>query len=94
MDNPITEEEMAQVPQIAFDIWELAFGENAFEKGYTDDEVLAKLKEFSDKALAWDVMYEDHRCEDEENWEDWTEEDYELIEKMNSYLGSIEAEEL
>jgi hypothetical protein len=92
MDNPLTDEEMAQVPQVAFDIWELAFGDNAFENGYSDDEVLAKLKEFSDKALAWDAMYEEHQPEEDENLCDYAEEDYELIEKMDSYLKSVEAE--
>ena len=33
------------------DVFELAFGDDAINKGYTCDEVLIKLKEFSDKAL-------------------------------------------
>ena len=33
------------------DVFELAFGDDAINKGYTCDEVLVKLKEFSDKAL-------------------------------------------
>jgi len=33
------------------DVFELAFGEGAIDKHYTPDEVLAKLREFSDDAL-------------------------------------------
>ena len=33
------------------DVFELAFGDDAINKGYTYDEVLVQLKEFSDKAL-------------------------------------------
>ena len=33
---------------------ELAFGDDAVRKGYTYDEVYAMLREFSDKALAFD----------------------------------------
>ena len=33
------------------DIFELAFGDDAINKEYTYDEVLVKLREFSDKAL-------------------------------------------
>ena len=36
------------------DIWEVAFGADAFEKGYTDQEVLKVLRSFSDKALKLD----------------------------------------
>ena len=38
----------------AEDIWEVAFGADAFEKGYTDQEVLKVLRSFSDKALKLD----------------------------------------
>ena len=40
MDNPLTKEQLDQVPQIAHDIWEVAFGEDAYQKGYTDEEVI------------------------------------------------------
>ncbi len=33
------------------DVYELAFGDNAINKGYSDEEVLVKLREFSDLAL-------------------------------------------
>lgn len=32
-------------------IFEIAFGENAFERGYSQEEVLTRLREFSDAAL-------------------------------------------
>lgn len=35
-------------------VYELAFGDNAINKGYTDKKVLNKLRKFSDKALAFD----------------------------------------
>ena len=66
------------------DVWELAFGADAWTKQFTDEEVLSKLREFSDKALAWDTMYEDHQ--EPAVAEEDTEEDYEMREKMDSYL--------
>ena len=74
----------------AEDVWELAFGDDAWTKQYTDEEVLSKLREFSDKALAWDTMYEKHSP----NWElnEDTEEDYEMREKMDSYLREYQGE--
>jgi hypothetical protein len=35
-------------------VYELAFGDDAINKDYSDEEVLAVLREFSDKALAFD----------------------------------------
>ena len=35
-------------------IYELAFGCSAIDKDYSDDEVIAMIREFSDKALAFD----------------------------------------
>ena len=86
MNHPdLTDEQLAQVPQIAHDIWEVAFGDDAFMKGYTDEEVICKLMEFSHKALAWDTMWEEHQPnEDDED----TQADYDLREKMGTYLGS------
>ena len=69
----------------AEDTWELAFGDNAWENDYTDADVLHKLKEFSHKALAWDTMWEEHQPNDVD--ED-TQHDYDLREKMETYLGS------
>jgi len=70
----------------AEDVWELAFGDNAFENDFTDADVLHVLKEYSTKALAWDSMCEDHQPNDED--ED-TQENYDLREKMEFYLGSV-----
>jgi hypothetical protein len=36
------------------EVYELAFGDDAINKGYTEEEVLAMIREFSDKALAFD----------------------------------------
>ena len=36
------------------EVWELAFGENAWNKEYNDQEVLEKLKQYSDHALKWE----------------------------------------
>jgi hypothetical protein len=67
------------------DVWELAFGDNAFENDYTDQDVLHTLKSFSKKALAWDAMYEELLPE-EGNYAEDTEANYELREKMEFYL--------
>lgn len=69
----------------AEDTWELAFGDNAWEDGYTDTDVLHTLKEYKTKALAWDTMWEEHQPNDVD--ED-TQADYDLREKMETYLGS------
>lgn len=37
-------------------VYELAFGEDAINKEYSNEEVLAKIREFSDKALRFDEM--------------------------------------
>ena len=79
----ISKHEMVLDRMFVEDVWELAFG--CVDAGqYTDEEVLSKLREFSDKALAWDNMYQDH----EQGFRDEdTEEDYEMREKMDSYLS-------
>jgi hypothetical protein len=68
------------------DVWELAFGADAWTKQFTDEEVSSKLREFSDKALAWDNMYEGLLPPDDNDMED-TEENYETREKMDKYLS-------
>jgi hypothetical protein len=35
--------------------YEIAFGEDAYKKGYTQEEVLVRLREFSDKAYEQEV---------------------------------------
>ena len=36
------------------EITEIAFGEDAIERGYSMEEVLEQLEEFSDNALKWE----------------------------------------
>ncbi|MCP3684432.1 MAG: hypothetical protein GY861_17270 [bacterium] len=36
------------------EVFELAFGDNAINKDYSEEEVLKKLREFSDKALKYE----------------------------------------
>ena len=50
----ISKHEVVLDRDAAEDIWEVAFGADAFEKGYTDQEVLKVLRSFSDKALKLD----------------------------------------
>ena len=88
MNHPdLTDEQLAQVPQIAHDIWEVAFGDDAFMKGYTDEEVICKLIRFSNKALAWDNMYQEAQPDDDD--ED-TQDNYDLREKMDAHLKGVE----
>ena len=49
-------------------VYELAFGDNAISKGYTDEEVLERLREFSDNALKWEEALNPllELCEDNE----------------------------
>jgi hypothetical protein len=37
-------------------IYELAFGDNAINKGYSEEEVIAILREFSDDALRYEEI--------------------------------------
>ena len=85
MINYTNENEVVLDRLFAEDVWELAFGDNAWENDYTDKDVLHTLREYSTKALAWDTMWEEHQPNDVD--ED-TQEDYDLREKMETYLGS------
>jgi len=69
-------------------IWELAFGDNAWENDYTDEDVYQKLKGFSKKAFAWDTMYDKNLYDVDAD----TQADYDLREKMDTYLGSCKHE--
>ena len=40
--------------QFIEEIYELAFGNNAINRDFTQEEVIAELKKFSDDALKWD----------------------------------------
>ena len=82
----ISKHEVVLDRMFAEDTWELAFGDNAFENDFTDADVLHKLKEFSKKALAWDTMYQEAQPDDNED----TQKNYDLREKMETYLGSHE----
>ena len=80
----ISKHEVVLDRMFAEDVWELAFYPQVDFMQYTDEEVLSKLREFSDKAHAWDKMYRDH----EQGFRDEdTEEDYEMREKMDKYLS-------
>ena len=46
--------------QFIEEIYELAFGDNAINRDFTQEEVIAELKKFSDDALKWeDIPYVD-----------------------------------
>ena len=81
----ISKHEVVLDRMFAEDTWEIAFGDDAWNKGYTDEDVYHKLLEFSKKAFAWDTMWEEHQPNDID--ED-TQHDYDLREKMESYLKS------
>ncbi len=36
------------------EVYEIAFGDNAFNRGFDAEEVLVQLREFSDNALKWE----------------------------------------
>jgi hypothetical protein len=36
------------------EVWELAFGHDAWNKGFNDQEVLDKLKQYEAHALKWE----------------------------------------
>ena len=37
-------------------IFEIAFGDDAINKGFTKEEVVTKIQEYSDNSLAFEVM--------------------------------------
>ena len=55
-DMPIDESWTIEKDRERFinEIAEIAFGENAIERGYDLDEVIEKIQEFSDNALKWE----------------------------------------
>jgi hypothetical protein len=67
-------------------ILELAFGDDASEKGFTNDDLFARLMEFSNKAFAWDELAESVNLYPEND----TQYAYDLREKMETYLGSVQ----
>ncbi len=40
--------------QFIEEVYEIAFGDNAINRDFTQEEVIAELKKFSDDALKWD----------------------------------------
>ena len=48
------------------EIYEIAFGDNAINRNFTEDEVVERIKEFSDKAWNFDLYFELEQ-EEEEN---------------------------
>ena len=80
----ISKHEVVLDRMFAEDTWELAFGDNAWEVGYTDADVLHTLKGYRAKALAWDTMYDKNLYDVDAD----TQADYDLREKMDTYLGS------
>ena len=40
--------------QFIEEVYEIAFGDNAINRNFTQEEVIAELKKFSDDALKWD----------------------------------------
>lgn len=55
-DMPIDESWTIEKDRERFinEIAEIAFGEDAIERGYELDEVIEKIQEFSDNALKWE----------------------------------------
>ena len=42
------------------EVYEIAFGDNAINRDFTQEEVIAELQKFSDDALKWEnIPYED-----------------------------------
>ena len=40
--------------QFIEEVYEIAFGDNAINRNFTQEEVIAELKKFSDDAVKWD----------------------------------------
>jgi len=38
------------------EVYEVAFGDNAFDRGFDAEEVLVQLREFSDNAYKWEKL--------------------------------------
>lgn len=45
-----------QLEQFSEEVFEIAFGADAFSRGYEPKEVLERLREFSDNALKWEEV--------------------------------------
>jgi hypothetical protein len=40
------------------EIYEIAFGDDAINKGYTSEEILERLQQFSDDSLRYERLFE------------------------------------
>lgn len=89
----ITQHEVVIDLMFVEDTYEMAFGDDAWNKDYTSSDVYQKLSEYSEKALAWDTMYEKLLPPDGNDAED-TEEKYELREKMDTHLKALSFERI
>mgnify|MGYP003125451759 CR=1 FL=1 len=56
--------ERLQTVEFIEDVFEIAFGDNAINKDYTYDDVIIKLREFSDKALVSEKLTACHNLPD------------------------------
>ena len=43
------------------EVFEIAFGDNAINRNFEYEEVIAELRKFSNDALKWDSVYSIHR---------------------------------
>ena len=48
------------------EIYEIAFGDNAINRNFTEDEVIERVKEFSDKAWNFDKYFILEQGEDDD----------------------------
>ena len=65
--------------------YDLAYGDSKIARTFSFQAVLKVLRDYSDKSFAWETMLEEHQPDDD--GED-TQEDYDLREKMETYLRS------
>jgi len=50
-EEMLNDQQLEDIMGFIEQVYEIAFGDDAFNKGYDRQEVLDKLREFSDKAL-------------------------------------------
>ena len=64
--------------------YDLTFGDSKIARTFSFQVVLKVLRDYSEKSFAWETMLEEHQPDDDED----TQEDYDLREKMETYLRS------
>jgi hypothetical protein len=87
-DRKLSKHEVVIDKQFAEDTWELCFGDGAWTNQYTAEDVLGKLEEYEQKSFAWDTMYKGLLPPDGNDADD-TEENYELREKMDTFIATV-----